>query len=368
MFRRIPRALVVSLLIGAAASPLAAQLTPQQTELVSALVEKTLAAKPVPGLSVAIYAGRLPVWTRGWGKADLENDVPATAHTMYRLASVSKPFTATAVMKLVEAGRIDLDAPVQRYLPKFPKKHWPITVRELLCHQSGIRHYRGDDFNNTRHFAGVPQGLELFARDPLQFEPRTRTLYSSYGYNLAGAIVEAVGRRPYAQFVHDEVLVPAGIETMRPDDVYAIIPHRASGYRLRADGVVENCALADTSYKVPSGGWVGTAEDVVRLARAVLRDRILKKETWDQMLEPQRLRDGQVTGYTLGWTVSEEKGLKVYGHSGGQQGTSTHVAFSVEKNLAVAVLMNLEDAPAKKLAVDILTGLAALSPQQSRFD
>jgi CubicO group peptidase (beta-lactamase class C family) len=311
---------------------------------------------------VAVYAGKLPIWSRAWGKADLENDVPATAYTMYRLASVSKPFTATAVMKLVEAGRIDLDAPVQRYLPKFPRKRWPITVRELLCQQSGIRHYRGEDYNNTRHFAGVNQGLEMFAKDPLQFEPRTRTLYSSYGFNLAGAIVEAVAQRPYAEFVRDEVLGPAGIVTMRPDDVYAIIPHRATGYRLRPDGSVEHCSLADTSYKLPSGGWLGTAEDAVRLARAVLRARILKKETWEQMLEPQKLKNGQVTGYTLGWTVAEEKGLRLYGHSGGQQGTSTHVAFSIEKNLAVAVLMNLEDAPAKKLATEILIGLATGNP------
>ena len=149
---------------------------------------------------------------------------------------------------------------------------------------------------------------------------------------------------------------------MRPDDVYAIIPHRAAGYRLRPDGSVEHCALADTSYKLPSGGWLGTAEDAVRLARAVLRARILKKETWELMLEPQRLKDGQLTGYTLGWTVSEEKGLRVYGHSGGQQGTSTHVAFSVERNLAVAVLMNLEDAPARRLATEILIGLATGNP------
>jgi CubicO group peptidase (beta-lactamase class C family) len=264
------------------------------------------------------------------------------------------------MLKLVENGRIELNAPVQRYLPKFPRKKWPITVRELLCHQSGIRHYRGADFYNTRHFSNVTEGLELFAKDGLLFEPGTRAAYSSYGYNLAGAIIEAVAKRPYAEFVREEVLAPAGIETMQPDDVYAIIPHRAAGYRLRADGVLENCALADMSYKVPSGGWLGTAEDVVRLARAVMRGRLFRnEETRALMLQPQELKNGQVTGYTLGWNVAEEHGLKIYQHSGGQQGTSTHVAFSIEKNLAVAVLMNLEDAPARRLANEILVALAS---------
>jgi CubicO group peptidase (beta-lactamase class C family) len=359
MFRPAPRALLVSLLVGASLPYAAAQLTPQQADSIDRLVDKTLAAKPVPALSVAVYMGHMPIWSRAWGRADLENDVPATPRTMYRLASVSKPFTAATVLRLVENGRIELDAPVQRYVPKFPRKKASITMRQLLCHQSGIRHYRGADFNNTHHYTSVTEGLEIFARDELLFKPGAKTGYSSYGYNLAGAIVEAVTKRPFADVVRDLVLAPAGIETMRTDDVYAIIPHRARGYRLGPEGKVENCALADTSYKIPSGGWVGTAEDAVRLARAVMRQRLFRNDaTRDLMLTPQRLNNGQFTGYTLGWNVAEEHGIRIYQHSGGQQGTSTHLVFSMEKNIAVAVLMNLENAPARQLANGILAALA----------
>lgn len=338
------------------------QVTPQQAGAITVMVERHVAAKQSTAVSVAIYTGQLPIWARAWGKSDVENDVAATPKTMFRLASISKPFTAVALMRLVEMGKVKLDVPIQKYLPQFPKKRWPITLRQLLCHQSGIRHYQGDDLESTRHFLSVTTGLEMFAKDPLLFEPGIRTFYSSYGFNLIGAVIEAVTRRPYSGFVHDEVLVSAGIEDMRPDDVFAIIPHRASGYRLRRDGQLENCGLTDTSYKIPGGGWVATAEDVVRLARALMRGRILKEETRDLMWTTQRLKNGTETGYGLGWVISDEHGVRVIEHSGGQQGSNTHIMFSPEKNIAVAVLTNLEDGGAKKLATDILLSLIGATP------
>jgi CubicO group peptidase (beta-lactamase class C family) len=332
-------------------------MTTQRAGAIAAMVERHVAAKQSTAVSVAIYPGQLPIWTHAWGKADVENDVAATPRSVFRLASISKPFTAVAIMRLVEMGRVNLDTPIRKYLPQFPKKRWPITLREVLCHQSGIRWYRGADLESTRHFPSVTAGLEMFAKDPLLFEPGTRTFYSSYGFNLAGAVIEAVTRRPYPEFVHDEVLEPAGIESMRPDDVFAIIPHRASGYRIRRDGRLENCGLTDTSYKTPSGGWVATAEDVVRLARALMRGKILKEETRDLMWTPQRLKNGRETGYGLGWVIGDEHGLRVVEHSGGQQGSNTHLILVPEKNVAIAVLTNLEDGGAKRLAMDILLSL-----------
>ncbi|MGD0578109.1 MAG: serine hydrolase domain-containing protein [Bryobacteraceae bacterium] len=347
-----------------AASALAAQVTPQQSELIASLVAKFLAVRPSPAVSVAVWDGQGPIWTRAWGKADLENDVPATPRSAFRLASISKPFTAVAVLRLVELGKLSLDAPVQKYLPKYPRKKWSITIRQLLCHQSGVRHNRATDYDNTRHFASPTESLEVFAKDPLLFEPGTHTLYSTFGYVLLGAIMEAVTGKPYADFVRDEVLLPARIETMRSDDVFAIVPHRVSGYRLRKDGTVENCSLVDTSHKTPGGGWLGTAEDPVRLARALLRGRILKDDTRTLMWTPQRLKNGALTGFGLGWDIAEEHGLHVIEKSGGQQGTNTHLVIAPDRNLAVSVLLNLEDGGARKLALDILAALA--SPAAAR--
>jgi CubicO group peptidase (beta-lactamase class C family) len=333
------------------------QVTQQHAGAIAAMVERQAASKHSTAISVAIYTGQLPIWTHAWGKADVENDVAATPRTMFRLASISKPFTGVALMRLVEMGKVKLDVPIQKYLPQFPKKRWPITLRQLLCHQSGIRHYRGGELESTKHYPTVTAGLEMFAKDPLLFEPGTRTAYSSFGFNLIGAVIEAVTHRPYADFVRDEVLAPAGIEYMRPDDVFEIIPHRAGGYRLRKDGQLQNCGLTDTSYKIPSGGWVATAEDVVRLARALMRGKILKEETREMMWTPQRLKNGTETGYGLGWVVGDEHGLRVVEHSGGQPGANTHLMFSPEKNVAVAVLTNIEDGGAKRLATDIMLSL-----------
>ncbi len=153
-------------LVCAAAPALTAPLTPQQSDLIASLVSKFLAARPAPAVSVAVWDGQGPIWTHAWGQANLENDVPATPKTLFRLASISKPFTAVAVLRLVETGRLNLDLPIHKYLPKFPKKKWPITVRQLLCHQSGIRHNRATDYGNTRHFASPTAALEVFAKDP----------------------------------------------------------------------------------------------------------------------------------------------------------------------------------------------------------
>ena len=120
---------------------------------------------------------------------------------MYRLASVTKPITATAVLQLVEAGKVDLDAPIQRYVPAFPEKQWPVTVRHLLSHQSGIRNWTDEEFHNTRHFASIAESLAVFKDDPLLFEPGTRTQYTSLGYNLMGAVVEGVSGKPFLDYL-----------------------------------------------------------------------------------------------------------------------------------------------------------------------
>ena len=144
--------------------------------------------------------------------ADVENNVPAGAGTVYRLASISKPITATAVMQLVERGRVDLDAPVWKYVPAFPVKPWPVTVRQLLCHQSGVRHYRGDEISSTRHYVDLTEPLKIFKDDPLLFEPGTRTSYTTYGYNLLGAVVEAASGMKFADYLEANIFRPAGCD------------------------------------------------------------------------------------------------------------------------------------------------------------
>jgi CubicO group peptidase (beta-lactamase class C family) len=312
-----------------------------------------ISASRIAALSVAVVAGDGPVWARAWGFADMENHVVATPRTVFRLASISKPFTATAAMLLAEKGELSLDAEVQAYVP-FPRKKWPITTRQLLSHQGGIRHYNGSDFNSTRHYNGVLEALTVFALDPLEHQPGTKHLYSSYGFSLAGAVVERAAKRSFADYVRETILVPAGIETMRPDDIYAVIPYRARGYSLRKDGSLANCDLADLSNKLPAGGWVATPSDLVRFARALNDGKIVSRQSLETMWTRQKLANGETTGYGLGWNIAEVDGVAVVQHSGGQQGANTHLLLAPSKRFAIAVMANLENSTAQAIATEML--------------
>jgi serine beta-lactamase-like protein LACTB, mitochondrial len=296
----------------------------------------------IPGLSAAVASGDSVRLSAGYGLADVENAVPAGPLTVYRLASVSKPITAVAVLQLAAKGKLDLDAPIQRYVPAYPEKQWPLNCRQLLCHQAGVRQWTEDEFRNTTHYAGLAESLEFFKNDPLAFEPGTRTLYTSLGYNLLGAAVESAAGQGYLEYLRENVFIPAGMETAGIDDVFALIPHRAAGYQKGPGGELFNSGLSDTSNRVPGGGLVSTAEDVARFAVALHSGALMKKETREQMFVRQRTRDGKLSGYGLGWAVGTERGRREIYHIGGQPKVSTVLYMLPDTGLSVVLLANLE--------------------------
>ena len=353
MTRRAGRA--VAVLAGALLSAVAAAQTPAspspspsptlpapRIQAVEAAINVAVHRYGIPGLSAAVAAGGAVRFSAAYGTADVENAVPASPLTVYRLASVSKPITATAVMQLAARGRIDLDAPIHRYVPAYPEKQWPLTCRQLLCHQAGVRQWTDEEFHNTRHYASLGDTLEFFKNDPLVFEPGTRTLYSSLGYNLLGAAVESVSGQDYLDYLRENVFTPAGMDTAGIDDVFALVPHRAQGYQKGAGGELYNSSLSDTSNRVPGGGLVATAEDVGRFALALHSGALLKKETREQMFVRQRTRDGKPTGYGLGWAVGTDRGRREVYHIGGQPKVSTVLYMLPDSGLAVIFLSNLE--------------------------
>lgn len=319
-------------------------------EALPRIVAEAMQRKHIPAVSTAVWAGGGEIWTEAWGLADLENFTPATPATLFRIGSVSKPFTAVAALQLMEEGKLDLEAEIQKYVSGFPQKKWPVTLRQLLCHQAGIRNYGSGEFDSTRHYANLKEALQIFARDPLQQEPGTKYAYSTYGFNLAGAAVEAAAGEPFAEYVRRRILEPAGAERMQPDDVYRVIPYRARGYRAKSDGSVENCALADTSNKLPGGGWLATAADLARFGRALLAGNLLKPETVQAMWTPQKLANGESTGYGMGWGLYRQESLLVAEHSGTQQGIKSHLLIVPERSLVIAVLTNLEESGAPEIA------------------
>lgn len=305
-----------------------------------------LQKQKIPAMTVAVATDGKIIYSKGFGIADVENGLPATAETLIRTGSIAKPISAAAALTLVDSGKLDLDAPVQNYCPTFPRKQWEITTRELLTHTSGIRHYKDDEIASTKHYKTMSDGFAIFANDPLLFEPGTKFSYSTYGYTVVGCVIEGASGEKYFDYLREHVLGPAGMAHTFVDDVDTIVPHRARGYQVK-DGKVENAGLMDSSYKIPGGGLVSTAEDIVRLEIALMDGKILKPETlaamWTASGRPQ-LEGGKPATYGMGFGIRMIDGQKYIAHSGGQQGTSTITVFIPGKRFAVAVFADDEDA------------------------
>ncbi len=331
-----------------------AALPAEKVKQIEALVAAEMAKQKIPGMSVAVVTGGQPRWAAGFGSQDLENDIPARASTVYRLGSISKPITAVAVMQLFERGRLDLDAPVQKYCPAFPEKQWPVTTRQVLGHLSGIRHYKSDDeFNSTRFYATVGDGLLMFKDDPLLHEPGVKYTYTTFGYSVLGCVIEGASGQKFADFVSENLFRPAAMERIRVDSVADIIKGRAQGYRITDKGELTNSPLADNSYKVPGGGFVSTVDDLARFAAALMGGKLLKRETAELMYTRQKMKDGKATAYGLGWGMGERNGQRAAGHSGGQQRVSTFLHMLPDQGVAVVLMSNLEGARLGELSLQI---------------
>lgn len=355
--------LIAAIATFVAAAPRAqdSKLPAAQREQIQAAISKFMSANHVPGLSAAVVENGEYVWSDGFGMADLENSVPATSLTLYRLGSVSKPLTATGAMLLWEHGKLDLEVPVQHYCPSFPQKPWPVTTREVLGHLAGIRHYHHDappddpELANTKHFEDpIAAGLKFFADEPLLFQPGTKFSYSTHGYTLVGCVIEGASKEKYVDYMRENVFLPANMVRTQQDDRYAVIPYRTRFYALDKSGRVINADFLDSSYKIPGGGLLSSADDMARFEAAILDDQLLHRATRDAMWTPQKDAEGKQNGYALGWGNGNQNGIATIGHSGSQQGTSTAMAMAPGRRDGVIVLANLEEVDASELASELL--------------
>jgi CubicO group peptidase (beta-lactamase class C family) len=248
-------------------------------------------------------------------------------------------------MQLAERGKLDLDAPVQKYCPAFPQKQWPVTSRQLLGHLAGVRHYNSDaEFGSTRHYESLVEGLSMFKDDPLLHQPGTKYSYTTHGYAVLGCVVEGASGMTFKDYVSENIFKPAGMDRIRVDDVFEIIPNRAQGYARKPSGELRNSALADTSYKIPGGGFCSTVEDLVKFAIAVQSGKLVQSRTLEQIWTKQKTSDGTETAYGLGFGIATRNGLRIVSHGGGQQRVSTVLYMVPEKNIVIAIMLNLEGA------------------------
>ena len=305
----------------------------------------------IPGLSVAIAVDGEIIWSEGFGYADLEHRVPVTPLTLFRIASVSKVVTASAVAKLHEEGKLDLDAPIQRYVPTFPEKGYVITTRELAGQLGGIRHYDKRDFADGRnidfkHYDKVSDSLTIFKDDPLVAPPGTRYSYSTFGYTLLSAVVEGASGQDFLTYLREHVFEPLRMRHTVPDDAACIVLHRAGFYQRGDNGQITNAPYLDSSYKWGAGGLLSTAEDVALFGSSHLRPGFLKSETLSLLFTSQRTSSGQQTGVGIGWRIMTDSwGRPFVHHSGSQQGSRSVLVVYRDAGVAVALATNLTGTP-----------------------
>ena len=298
-----------------------------------------VAGEDLPGLSVAVAVDGELAWAEGFGFADVDTRTPVTPLSRFRLGALSKPLTAMAAARLHDQGRLDLDAPVQRYVPAYPAKAWTVTPRQLLGDVAGVHRIRGDnnDAMPTSQCDEVGDAVALLAEDPLHFEPGTRHRYSIWGWVLVSAVVEGAAGEPFRRVMGREVFEPL---------------------RMTRTVVAESAHLADVAhgagrspdYSCVAGGgaFLSTPTDLVRLGSAMLKPGFLRAETIADFHRPTRLASGATATYALGWTVASARlsgsTVRVVSHRGSPAGGTVTLLTFPDLDLAVSVAANRADA------------------------
>lgn len=323
---------------------------------VSAIVADVLTTSPIAGLSVAIGRGDRIVLAEGFGHSDLESRAPLTPDAVMDIGSVGKQFTAAAVLKLVEAKRIDLDGPMTRYLPNWRDGGRGITVRQLLNHTAGLGEPAFSESDPEPRFLEPvsPEGLLAFLNTaPFPFSPQETWRYSNAGYQLLGLLLERVHGKSYAQVIDEAIARPLGLKTLRYCDKRQKIRHRVQDYIVR-DGKAEPIPAIDVSWFGGAGSVCATASDLVRWEHALSAGRALSPASLAVMNARPIVRSGgsmlQVD-YGLGRAFGVFCGRRKSGHTGSGAGITAMLARYPDDDLTIAVLINtagpgVPDAPA----------------------
>ena len=307
----------------------------------------------LPGLSVAVAKNGEIVWTEGFGWADLEGRLPVTPRTQFRLGSVSKTLTAAALALLHERGRIDLDAPVQTYVPAYPKKPWAVTTRQLMGDIAGVHRIRGDNNDNPPggQCANLGDALATFADEPLLFEPGTRYRFSTYGWILLSAVVEAAAGEPLASFVTREILAPLGMVSTVLEDG-ADVPESTSFYipraSMRTKLGVRPASRPHNSCLAGAGAFFSAPADLVRFGSAMLEPGLLKADSIALLHTPLRLASGASTDFALGWKVERVQlggaPARMVAHRATPNGSTVALLLFPDHGVVVAAASNISPA------------------------
>jgi serine beta-lactamase-like protein LACTB len=332
------------------------------------IVRAGLAEQNLPGLSVAVGVDGDVVWAEGFGWGDLENRVPIAPDLKFRIGTASTALTSAAVGLLLEEGRLQLDEVIQTYVPDFPQKQWPVTLRHLMGHLAGVRNDGGDEGPLLSMRCERPvDALPPFADRPLLFEPETEYRFSSYGWILVSAAVEAAANEPFLTFMRKRIFEPLGMRDTMADSAAKPIPNRATPYfpRFAADPRYGLHLMRPIDYScyAGSGVFLSTPSDLVRFGMAINRGGLLQPATVQLLQTSQRLASEQETGYGLGWDIETValagRQTRSVGHDGTTLGgTVASLMTFPEQGIVVSVTSNISYADTPAIALKIAQAFA----------
>lgn len=310
-----------------------------------------------PGISVTVAMKGKVLMSTAAGYAELDNKVLANERTVHNIASLSKIHSTVAILQLVECGKVDLDAPIQAYVPYFPQKPWPITLRHILTHTSGIRHYNEGEigegaFQEKIHFDTLEEAISFWKNDILCFKPGEYWLYSSYAFNLLQGVVEEVTGTSFEEYLKEHVWNPAGMVNTQFDVPERIVSDRGRGYEFNKLGELVNIPYTDVSYKYASGGIISTTEDLARFGVCLNAGVLLKSETLEMMytvhVDPviSRDRQGDIKQLdhkqALCWFVRWDiNGRQFFSHTGTVKGCRSYFANYPDEQLVITLIANV---------------------------
>ena len=336
------------------------------------LARDGLVQQNLPGLSVAVGVGGNIVWAEGFGWADMETRVPVSPAMRFRIGHTSKSLTSAAVGLLLEKSRMRLDDEIQSYVPEFPRKQWPVTLRQLMGNVAGVRHYESEeDSNPTAHCDRAVDGLKRFADHPLRFEPDTQYGYSTFGWVLVSAAVEAAAKEPLSTFMTAQVFKPLGMTATTVESSTETMADRVTFYQRRftgdgGEGVVPATTVDYTCF-AGAGAILSTPSDLVRFGMAINGGKLLQPDTVTKLQTPQVLMSGKETEYGLGWMVEEvtlagEPTRMVHHASRSLRGGTTSFMTFPARGMVVAVTANIANAITRDIALAIAQAFAERKP------
>jgi CubicO group peptidase (beta-lactamase class C family) len=328
--------------------------------------------KNLASISAGVLKKNKIIWLGSYGYSDIDHHIKANSKTLYRIASISKVITAVAVMQLAEQKKIDLDADALKYIPYFPAKKWKFTVRQILQHTAGLRNYKSGEFNNTVSYSTTEEAVDVISKDPLEYKPGTKFLYTTLGYNLLAAVIENVSRMKFTDYLRKYIFQPSDMRSTFPEYGNKVTGNMALGYNKNNYRILQNAPQSDVSIKIAGGGLISTPEDLLKFSNCLLEGKLVKRSTLDSMLVPTKLPDGTILDSGLGFEIKKDaNGKQFFGHYGHGTGFMTLLAIYPKDSSAAVDLINTEDrnidSPAENLA-SIALGKPFFEPKKSLAD